>query len=103
MGIFDIFSKKKPSCCTCSGGAPSFSCNCHCHAVEDVEFWEPIAYTWICDAEDEIAREEAWHRFCQAYPEHGHGTCSDFWEHIHKTRWHHKHGHECHHRHHGYF
>lgn len=97
MGFLD-FLGKKAACCSCFGGAPSFRCSCHCHRVEDVEYWEPIAYTWICDAETDEDREDAWHRFGQAYPEHvSEEDCGSFWRRIHTTRWHHKHGHECHH------
>lgn len=99
MGI--RFFGKKTVCCPCFGGAPSYRCLCHCHRIEDAEFWEMVAYTWICDAETDAEREEAWHRFSEAYPEYMTGeSCHDFWHRIHKTRWHHKHGHECHHRHH---
>ena len=106
MGFREFFSRKKkeplPSaCCACSGSSPSFHCRCHCHRVEDAEYWETIAYAWLCDIEDAAGRNEAWHRFFQAFPEwFVEELCEEFWERIRKTRWHHRHHH--HHHHHPY-
>lgn len=102
MGVFDnLFGRKKAtasSCCPCFNGAPSFHCRCHCHRVEDAEYWETVAYAWLCDALDERTREEAWHRFFQAYPEWAtEEECGQFWDRIHRTRWHHKHHHDHYH------
>ena len=65
--------------------------------VDDVQYWETIAYGWICDADSVEDRERAWARFVQAYPEHAAVICEDFWSRIHRTQWHHKHHHEHHH------
>lgn len=100
MSFFDRFKKKKktPSCCSCFEDAPNFHCHCACHRVEDAEYWETIAYAWLCDIESVIGREEAWRRFFQAFPEWVvEESCEDFWHRIHKTRWHHKHHHRHHH------
>jgi hypothetical protein len=59
--------------------------------IEDVAYWEIVAYSWIVDAIDEEAREVAWRRFGSAFPEHVHETCSEFHKRIKTTRWYHKH------------
>jgi len=69
--------------------------------VEDVEYWETVAYGWICDAEGIVARDIAWARFVEAYPEHAEEICEDFWQRICHTKWHKHHHH--HHHHHPYF
>lgn len=61
--------------------------------VEDVEVWEAIGYAWLVDILEEVAREEAWHRFCYAYPEAARETHQEFWKRICTTQWHHKHHH----------
>lgn len=89
-------------CCLCLGGPPSYRCKCSCHRNEDCEYWETAAYAWIYDAPTDEARENAWHRFCMAFPEHAHEGCKHFWERIQNTRWHYKHHHEYKRHHHGY-
>jgi hypothetical protein len=99
MAFFGLLGKKKKSttCCPCFGGAPSFRCACHCHRVMDVEFWETVAYAWLCDAPDERARYHAWKRFLEAYPQYAHESHEVFWNRIHHTQWHRKHHKEHHH------
>ena len=72
----------------------------HHPMVDDVEYWETIAYGWICDADSAETRELAWARFVETYPEHASEICEDFWRRIHNTHWHRKHHH--HHHHHPY-
>ena len=100
MGIFDKLtrgSQTKSVCCLCHGGAPSYKCLCGCHRNLDVEFWETVAYAWMCDEVDEAGLERAWKRFIEAYPECAKELWHEFWHRIHKTRWHHKHHHGHHH------
>jgi hypothetical protein len=84
-----IFGKKKKPVASKQPATPS--------GVDDVQYWETIAYGWICDAEGVEARERAWARFVQAYPEHAAEICEDFWRRIHASEWYHKHHHKHHH------
>lgn len=90
----------KHKCCQCPGEAPQFRCKCQCHRQEDCEYWETLAFIWICDAKDEERRHDAWRRFCQGFPEFGKELLHEFWERILQTIWYKKHGHRHHHRHH---
>lgn len=87
----------KNQCCPCQGSAPTYRCSCHCHRQEDCEFWETVAFVWICDAKDEQTREMLWRRFTTAYPQHAHEDCGHFWDRVRKTRWHEKNRHRFHH------
>jgi len=83
-------------CCGCENEVPQQQCSCKCHRQYDCEYWETLAFIWICDAPDEFRREDAWHRFCQAFPEYGHETHHEFWNRILRTKWYHKQGHHHH-------
>jgi hypothetical protein len=92
--------KNMEKCCRCCGSTPLFHCVCSCHRKEDCSYWETLAFIWICDAPDDMRRQDAWRRFCKAYPEYQSETCEEFWERMLKTFWYKKEGHKHHHRHH---
>ena len=94
MGIFDKFGGKKKVIIDNGEVSPAWHSK-----VDDVEYWETIAYGWICDADSVEARDRAWARFVEAYPEHAVEIAEDFWRRIHRTEWHHKHHHHHHHHH----
>ncbi len=92
--------KMEHRCCHCSGRAPERWCVCRCHRQEDCEYWETLAFIWICDAIDEPRRRDAWRRFCDAFPQYGRETHVEFWERMLQTEWYRRHGYKHHHGHH---
>jgi len=90
---------QRQPCCACHGAGPAPRCKCSCHRQEDCEFWETVAFAWVCDAADEPGRERLWQRFIVAYPQCAGESCAQFWARIRKTRWYQKHHHRFEHHH----
>jgi hypothetical protein len=91
-----------PKCCKCAGKTPLFRCICSCHNQDDCTYWETLAFIWICDAPDDARRQDAWQRFCTAYPDYQNETCEQFWDRILSTKWYKNKGHHHDHHHHPY-